>query len=224
MDYNSLVTTAASRLNRSDLNSLIPDFITRAEDEIFARLARQPVRPMVETATTNLVSGDQDTSLPSDFIDAVDATLTDADDNVWRLVRIAPADQADWYATRALPYRTDYNSDRVHHYTIKGTTIELAEELEASHTLTLVYFAKPDRLTASTLTNWVIDNHADVYEFGTLAHAYRHLHDDEREDRYISKFLGAIDFMLAAYPEKGNPAERRADLPVVTSRWSITNG
>lgn len=221
MDYDSLLTTVASRLNRDDLTTDIPDFVSRAEDEIHAKLATSPVRPMVKTYSTT--TSEQALTVPSDFIDAINLTLSDGTDT-WQVVRIRPEDPSDYYATRALPYRTEPDASRIFHYTIIGTNLTLSALPDSSLSVSLIYYAKPDRLTSSTTSNWVMASHADVYEFGTLAHAYRHIMDDGREDRYVEKFIGAMDLMLAAYPETGQPSELRAsDLPTVIQTWNINS-
>jgi hypothetical protein len=222
VDYTSLVTAVQTRLNRVDLNSLIPDFVARAEDEIFARLASSPVRPMVCQAVQDVT--EQTIAVPSNFIDVIDLWITSGDDT-WQLVRLDPSDPTDYYATRALPYRTRYDSSKIRHYTIVGNTIYLSSAPTETLSMTLRMYEKPDRLSAGVLTNWVIESHADVYEFGTLAHAYRQERDDEAESRYIDKFMGAIDLMLGAYPERQNPSELRAsDLPMSSLGWNIVSG
>lgn len=222
MDYASLITTVDSRLNAGGLyNADIPDFIARAEDEIFARIAKDPVRPMVRTYSTTVT--DQANSLPSDFIDAINLTLSDGTDT-WQMVRLDPSAPFDYYATRALPYRTEYDASKIRHYSIIGSNLQLADTPDDALTLSLIYFAKPSAIDAST-TNWVLTNHADVYEFGTLMHAARHIRDDALEDRMLERFATSLGLMLDAYPERQNPTELRAtDLPTVISPFNINNG
>lgn len=221
MDNASLITTIAARLNRGDLAALIPDFIARAEDEIFARLAADPVRPMQTLTAQDITT--QSWGLPSNFIDAIDLAATVGDDT-WKMVRLGLEDDADYYATRALPYRTPYDASKIRHYWVIGSTAYLPAAPSSTMTMTLRYYAKPSRL-ADVGSNWVIANHADVYEFGSLMHAARHLRDDEFEDRMADKFATALGLMIDAYPERQNPSELRAsDMPGIYPRWNVLNG
>ena len=221
MDYASLQSTVASRLNRDDLTSIIPDLIDRAEDEIFASVAQSPVRPMVKTV--NFSTSDQNNDLStfaSDFIDAIGITLSDGT-NTWQLVRLDPSDPSDYYATRSLPYRTAYDSSKIRHYAILGSNLRLSDTPDSTLTASLIYFAKPAAID-STTTNWILTSHADVYEFATLMHAARHIRDDELEDRMMDRFATALRLMLDAYPERQNPGElRAADMPTAIQTWNI---
>lgn len=228
MDYNSLVSTVAARLNMAETNAaisgLVPDFIARAEDEIFAGLAKSPVRPM-QTVTPQTVYTDS-FAVPTNFIDMIDLLASDGTDT-WQLARLGLADSADYYATRALPYRAEYDSTKIRHYWIAGSSIYLPSAPDPSLDLTMRYFVKPIRLDSGNLTNWVIASHGDVYEFGTLMHAARHLRDDDLEDRMADRFATAMGLMLDAYPERQNPTELSAtDLPlnIVGRGWNIMNG
>jgi hypothetical protein len=214
MDYTSLVSTVATRLDRVDLSALIPDFIARAEDEIFAKLRATPVRPMQSLATGSILNSTF--AAPTDFADAIDLLASDGDTS-WRMVRLGLEDDADYYATRSLPYRTQYDSTKIRHYWLVGSTFTLPSAPETPLSYTLRYFAVPQRVASDNASNWIIDNHADVYEFGALMHAARHIRDDELEDRMLDRFSTAIGLMLDAYPERQNPGElRAADAP-----WSL---
>lgn len=223
MDNATLISTVATRLNRTDLTALIPDFIARAEDEIFAKLSASPVRPM-QTVFTNASVSTQTTALPSNFIDAIDLTVTDGTDT-WKMVRLGIEDDADYYATRSLPYRTEYDSSKIRHYWIVGSQLWFPDTPEAALSITLRYFAKPTAIAAAG-SNWVSTSHADVYEFGSLMHAARHIRDDDLEDRLAERFATAIGLMLDAYPEQQNPGElRAADAPWANyPLWNITHG
>jgi hypothetical protein len=224
MDYNSLGTTVAQRLNRNDLTSLIPDFIARAEDEIFARLAADPVRPM-EAFFSYGPSASQSQALPSDFADAIDLALT-LNGETWQVVRLGVFESGTYYANKSLPYGTAYDSSKTRHYWIIGSDLWLVDRPTTAVALTLRYYRKPAALNSGNLTNWVITNHADVYEFGAVMHAARHVRDDELEDRMADRFATALNMMSEAYPERQNPAEMRAaDAPWASiNTWNITNG
>lgn len=223
MDYNSLVSTVATRLDRTDLSTIIPDCVARAEDEIFAKLRSSPVRPMQKLATGSIITATF--AAPGDFADVLQLLVSSGTDS-WQMVRLGLDADPDYYATRSLPYRTQYDSSKIRHYVIVGSTFTLPQAPTSPLSYTLRYFGIPANLSSGNITNWVIENHADVYEFGTLMHAARHIRDDELEDRMLERFSTAIGLMLDAYPENQNPGELRAtDAPwAMRSIWNINDG
>jgi hypothetical protein len=71
--YSDLQTSVANWLKRSDLTSIIPDFITLAE----ARIARDlRLRRQVTNTALSTVAGTQTVTLPSDFLEMENITLT----------------------------------------------------------------------------------------------------------------------------------------------------
>lgn len=220
MDHASLISVVESRLNRTDLTSLIPTFILRAEDTIRARLAQNPVRPMAAKTTSTLTAGDTEISLPSDFVDMIDLRASDGTDS-WQMLRLDTADSFDHYSTRILPYALNYDSTKPRHYDIFGSTIEISEASDDDLTFTLRYYQKLPALVSGE--NWLAAAFGNVYEFGTLAHAYKHLRDDDAASANLELFLGALDDAMASYTERANPGERRSDIPL-TQTWSILNG
>jgi hypothetical protein len=67
--YSDLQTSIANYLARSDLTSIIPDFITLAENRLRRELR---IRQMLKSVTTSTVSGDATVELPSDFLEIRD--------------------------------------------------------------------------------------------------------------------------------------------------------
>ena len=219
MNYATLLTTVASRLNRDDLTALIPDFVARAEEEINARLATTPIRPMGAISTSAIATASG--GLPADFVDVIDLSAADATES-WQLVRLDAASPSGYYATRSLPYSVDYDSTRPRHYSIVGSTLVLSAAPASVLTLTMRYWQRLPVL-ATALNNWLSDRHSDVYELGALAHAYRHLRDDAARDAHKAMFGEALELAMASYPEMAQPGELRSDLPI-TTHWSILNG
>lgn len=200
MDYTSLLSTVEARLNRSDLSTLMDGFIAQVESEANAFLARNPVRPMVtrDTATTTV----QENDLPSDFLDMIELTANDGVTS-WPLARVMPGKQFDYYDNKALPPGITYDATKPQQYRILGTMLILSMTPASSLDLTFDYYAKLQPVTSDNATNWLMDAHPDVYEFGVLGHAGRHLRDYDFYERNRELFLGALDMVAKAYPEKG---------------------
>lgn len=218
MDYSSLLTSVDSYMNRSDLTSEIPDFIERAEEEMNAFLAQNPVRPMIKTYT--LTPSTARVDLPDDFMDALELTATDSDSNSWPLVRLDVQDQFTHYK-RALAPGVEYNSSDIQHYKILGDTIVLSAT-PSSLTLTLDCYTKLTAVTDTNATNWLMSAHGDAYLFGTLAHAAHRIRDYAFRDENKALFQGIMDMVARSYPERKRAIGRRVvDAPWSGSAWNI---
>jgi hypothetical protein len=165
--YSDLVTAVGSWLNRSDLDTMIPDFIALFEARM-NRLLRHP--EMESTATSAIASGDTELSLPDDFLAARTVYLDDNPDNV--LIAMSPANRRAVY-----PYEA---SGELRAYAISGSTIQLAPPASDAGTLTLSYYQEIPALNGTNTTNWLLDSHPDAYLFGTLTQAQVYLQDDQR--------------------------------------------
>lgn len=224
LNYTTIISMVQDRLNRTDLDSLVPNFITRVEDELNARLAADPIRPM--EAIYTISSSSASIAIPDDLIDVIKLQASDGT-NTWTMSRLAPADlnEKDFYATRALPYRVEYNSTRVQYYAIVGSNIKLGTTPSASLDYTLYCYQKVPAITSSNTTNWITASHSNVYEFGVLAHAAKHIRDDEYAAQNASLFDSAFASMVAAYPEKVPPTQLKSlDAPWAVQRWNIYTG
>lgn len=208
LNYTTIITMVQDRLNRTDLDGYVPNFITRVEDELNARLSQEPIRPM--EAIYTLSSSSETIAIPDDMIDVIKLQASDGTDT-WTLSRVSPADlnDKDYYAKRALPYQVPYNSSRVQYYSVIGSNIRLGTTPSASLDYTLYCYQKVPALTSSNTTNWITESHSNVYEFGVLAHASKHIRDDEYAQMNMGLFDSAFATMVSAYPEKVPPTERR---------------
>ncbi|MDA8668236.1 hypothetical protein N9M26_01110 [Alphaproteobacteria bacterium] len=180
-NFTNLKTTIANYLNRDDLTSYIPDFITLAESRMNNELR---VREMetIDTSTTT-VAGTQAYSLPTGFIEAKYVIF-----------------QSDPYAI--LQYKApfdffkDYNasvsSGRPSFFTIIGTEINLGVTPDSAKTLEIAFFKKLTALSDSNLTNTILTNYPDLYLYGALAESAPFLMQDERLDVWAKLYKEAL--------------------------------
>jgi hypothetical protein len=80
----------------------------------------------------------------------------------------------------------------VFHYALAGQTIEFRGVPATDAEFELVTLGWPDAL-ASTSTNELLDNHEDLYTFGSLHFLYEHTQDVELSDRAFAKFTTAAE-------------------------------
>lgn len=178
-NYSDLVASVANWIARSDLTGVIPDFVTIFEARTNRRLR---VRQMETTLSLTTSSGA--VSLPSDFLER--RSLVWNGNPLQQLEYVHPAMFADRYPVLQTGVPTEY--------TIKGSTLQVAD-YDDTQTLSLLYYAEIPNLV-TTATNWLMDAHPDLYLAGCMVEAYAYVkeYDDAqawraREDDIISQII-----------------------------------
>lgn len=166
-NYDELKTAVSNWLNRGDLTSYIPDFITFGEADINRRLRILPMEKRVQSDTA---SGDVYVALPSDFAEAVRITLIGS-----------PNSELDYKDPTALNrlYKSNTTGPPTI-YTIEGTELRLAPATDSIYTLEIRYFAKFAALSDSNTTNWLTANAPDLLLYSALYSAEPFLKNDSR--------------------------------------------
>lgn len=155
--YGNLKTAVANWLHRTDLTSVIPDFVALAEARIRTDVR---CRAMEATASGDLAS---DTlALPARFAEARRVTLSD------RVLTYTPP-------TSFKPRR--FWADGV--YTITGTDFVFPASTGAYEVQYFAWFAP---FSDDGDTNTLLTNHPDVYLFATLAEARGYIGGDPLPD------------------------------------------
>lgn len=166
-NYDDLKATVATFLDRDDLTSAIPDFITLAEAQ-----ATLDIRPRASQAVaTGTCTISQDwIALPSGCLVPRSFRL---DLDPVRVVEIVAPDVWLWY-------RENYEGEIPAVALAQGERLYLAPTPVAEHPWTLWYEGKALDL-AVTSTNWLMTNFPGVYLYGTLLQAAGgYLANDER--------------------------------------------
>ena len=166
-NYSELKAAISSWLDRSDLDSVIPDFIALAE----ARHRRDfKLRRMETRVTANTVSGSEFYSLPDNFV---------AMRNI----------QLNTDPKTALEYLTPEQMDRVNAgsskgkpkaYSIIGNNIQLRPIPDSAYEIEILYFKYFTALSDSNTTNDMLTFHPDAYLYGALVEAEPYLQNDKR--------------------------------------------
>jgi len=165
--FSGLKTTIADYLNRDDLTSIIPSFITLAEAKFNRKLR---VRQMVKRATATLDT--QYIAFPSDFLQAKEFQLNT---NPITYLQYVTQNQGDYGSA------SQYISvGKPQYYTIIGTQIEVIPTPDTGYTGELTYYGKITALSDSNTSNWLLVYAPDLYLYGALLEAAPYLKDDER--------------------------------------------
>ena len=152
LTYDTLGTTVADYLDRSDLSSVIPTFIELAEAKLRRRLRHYK---MEKRATANTVAGQRTLALPSDFLEMRHLKLNT--DPVAVLEYLTPA-VMNWNSS---------SSAQPQFYTIVGDEVHFESTPDSAYEVEMYYYAF-DALSSLNQTNWIIDSNPDIYLYGTL--------------------------------------------------------
>jgi hypothetical protein len=183
--YSDLKTTIANYLARSDLTSVIPDFIRLAEERLRRDLR---TRQMLVVATANTVGGDSTVGLPTDFLEMRDIHIN-----------TNPIASLSYEAPNAF-----YSNTRATQSGLPTTYTVLAAELQFSpipdgvYTAQMLYYAKPPLLSDSNASNVFLANFPDALLYAALGEAEPYLMNDARLQVWASLYDRSIASISAA--------------------------
>lgn len=189
--YTELKAAIASWLNREDLTSQIPDFITLAEAK-FNRELR--TNDMVARDYTVATEGYVD--LPTDWLQHISMVVTSPADTYEALTYIAPEEYYD--------RQKDGLTGTARYYTIINNKILLLPVPTSNTSLEIVYYEKIQALSGSNASNWLLARSPDLYLYTSLLQAEAYLVNDER----IPLWAGAADKIIAGMTLESERARR----------------
>ena len=150
--FSELKTAIATWAHRTDLTSVIPDFITMCEADMANRLK------LVELETNGTVTMTAGSgTVPTGLLNIRSISM----DGEGQLRYLSPS--------RFNDFLEDNESGDGIYYTIIGTTIKTAPP--TTGTLDVVYSTKITSLSDGAPTNVILTNYPDAYLYGSLFHA-----------------------------------------------------
>ena len=178
--YDELKDSIADFLNRDDLTSVIPDFITLAEADMNRGLRhwRQEKRSTAELDT-------QYSAIPADFMEAIRFYITSNDTSPLELIS-----QSEMVDRR---YRSGDTSGKPAYYAVTAGEIEVYPTPDGTYDAELYYYSRIPALSASNTSNWVLEYFADAYLYGALVHSAPYLKDDARTQVWASLYQNALN-------------------------------
>ena len=185
--YTELKSSLADWLNRSDLTSVIPDFISLAEAQMERQLR---TRQMIVRATASFAAGAEYGTVPDDFLEAKAVKL---DTNPVTSLTFQTIDALD-----QLSNTTYLSSGKPLYFTVVGNQFRLLPIPDGAYTADLVYYAKLTKLSSTVATNWLLTQAPDVYLYGSLLQAAPYLQDDARISVWSSLYLAGLDQLQVA--------------------------
>lgn len=164
---NDLRTAISDWLLRTDLsNSDLDRFIDNAEstlrrDERIRELRSQTLDADAVTET-----------LPSDFV-ALESLYHEGPTYFGEIEIVTPGMLGDVEADQG-------ETGVPTHAALINGVLRFAPVPDATYTLRLTYWATIDRLSDSLQSNWLLDEHQDIYLYACLVEAAPYMKDDER--------------------------------------------
>ena len=178
--YDELKTSVADFLNRDDLTSVIPDFITLAETSL-----NRTLRHWRMEKRANAVANTQYTALPSDYLEMIRLSIIDS--------TTSTIENVGQFEISKLRAQNNNTTGKPVNFTILDGSIELNPTPDAAYEIQLLYYGKIPPLNAQTTSNWVLENYPDAYLYGSLLHTAPYLQEDARATTWASLYKTATD-------------------------------
>lgn len=182
-NFGSLKTAVATRLARSNMTALIPDFVAIAHDKMMLGDPAQDVPPLrfadMLTETTLTPSGGSAT-LPSDYLEAKRLYLDISDTPP---LRFRPPE--DWYG---LAFEDQSGTPLF--WTVENATLKVAPR--SADAVKVLYYKKLSALSADADTNAIFTRGPHAYFYGALAEACDHIRQHDRAQLYGSRFASVV--------------------------------
>jgi len=161
-DYDGLIAAILDRMNDASLTPFVPEFIQMAEASFNRRLLT------LDSEGVATIPAAASINLPTDYSGSVSMRIGDNPP----LRQLSPDDlQEKWHgATAALPQN----------FAIRAGQILLSPAPDQSYTVTMTYLRRLVPLSSSVQSNWLLDQHPDLYLYAALTHAEFRGWNDER--------------------------------------------
>lgn len=166
-NYTDLQTSIADFLNRDDLTTVIPTFITLTEADMNRSIRHWR---MENRASASINS--QYSAIPTDFLEPI------------RLhIESGPYQPLDLISSSDMQQRRAAAADaagKPQFYAFTQGELEFYPTPNASYDLEMNYYAQIPALSASVTSNWVLEYFPDAYLYGSLVHSAPYLAEDAR--------------------------------------------
>tara|TARA_R110000772_G_C13291532_1_gene438049 strand:+ start:953 stop:1576 length:624 start_codon:yes stop_codon:yes gene_type:complete len=178
--YSELKTAMADFLNREDLTSIIPTFISLGE----ARMSRDVRHWQMENRAATTIDGQYSTR-PSDWVETIRLHLTGQDTSVVALL-----------STQAMADKRQKGSNvagKPAFYSHSEDQFEVFPTPDGSYAAELLYIQKIPALSDTVTTNWLLSSYPDIYLYGSLLNSAPYLAEDGRAEVWARLYGEAVD-------------------------------
>lgn len=186
--YALLKTAIASRADRTDLTSLIPDFITEAATRIHygsnePPFISEPLRIRAMEASDDLTISARTCAIPARVVQVRRLYLNT--DPVAKLEMVSP--DKLWGSNLGL------TGDQPSAFAMEGENFVFGTSPDATYTGKLLSYKTFAAFSADADTNWLLTNAPGAYLHGALIALWGHLFDTEQATLAHKRFVGVIN-------------------------------
>jgi hypothetical protein len=178
--YAELQTAVKNWSKRTDLDSIIPDFIRLAELRVNRNLR---IRKMETRVTSDTVASQEYYGLPTNFLQMRGFKLN-----------TSPLTDLD-YLTPEMMDRTWAGSltGKPRAYTIVGDEVRLGPKPDAAYTMEMLYYQAPTSLSDSNTSNFMLTANPDALVYAALIELNSYSANDTAIIKYTQLFNEAIN-------------------------------
>jgi hypothetical protein len=195
-DYDWLKATVPGWLHRTDLASLIPDFVMLAEKRINGMLESRQ-QDLVATLTT--ATGVPTVDLPRDL------------NSIHALSLPVYGDVGFMDAQAFGKVYANQGTGVPRHYTIIGSAIKVGPVPDDAYSIQCVYRAGVPSLADNAGTNWLIEQHAEIYLTATMCEALIYIGNTEKLSTWEGKYAAAVAALNSTDWKVAGPMVVRSD-------------
>ena len=177
--YSELKTAIADFLNRDDLTSIIPTFITLAEAQI-----NRDVRHFNMENRANAEASAQYLDRPSDWVETIRIHITSG--GTRNLELLSAASMAD----KRQGSENIGGIPKYYRHAERG--FELYPTPDGTYDVELLYYQKIPALSDANTANWLLEDHPDAYLYGALIHTAPYLAEDARVGVWAQLYSAAV--------------------------------
>lgn len=210
--YTGLLSALAAFSVRGDQTALWPDCVSLAEAEFNRVLKVQPMQAMAEATLDGeyfTIPGDFKAVVAFELLDPVARLQSTSTGGIIRMKQREAAYRADIASALGV------NTAPPAWYARVGSQFRVfpAPEDGNSWEAVLTYWAKFPALSVDNQTNWLLDEHPDLYLNAALVQ-FGKTTEDERLGAWAGDYKTALAQVLEAYPVETDKARLRTDLPL----------
>jgi len=177
--YAELKTSVGDWLNRADLTTAIPDFISLAEAQIERNLR---TRQMIVRSTASLST--EYSATPDDFLEAKTFKLDTSPPTPLQFETIESMDNLSVVYTAA---------GKPAYFSVVGGQFRFMPVPDTTYTGELIYYAKLSKLSSTITSNWLLTSSPDIYLYGALMQAAPYLQDDARITVWAALYKNGLE-------------------------------
>jgi hypothetical protein len=178
--FAELKASVADYLNRSDLTSVIPTFITLAESQI-----NRDVRHWQMEEKASLTVNARYVARPADWIQTVRIALSSGSGGGLSLMSQQAMAEKRGAANDAAGTPAFYSHSE--------SNFEFFPTPDSANTAELLYYQTVPALSDSATSNWLLVSAPDVYLYGTLIHSAPYLAEDGRTGVWAQMYGAAVN-------------------------------